>query len=48
MFIKLVKSSLNTPKDAFAHLGGKLGDPPNKRRETVDREIIQHLKSGTE
>ena len=29
MFIALISLSANTLKDAFVHLGGKLGDPPN-------------------
>ena len=32
MFIELVNLSSYTPKDAFAHLRGKLGEIPNKRK----------------
>ena len=43
MFIKLVNLSPEIIKDAFSHIGGKLGELPNQRRETVSREMIRFL-----
>ena len=40
MFIKLVDLSLTIIKDAFANIGGNIGEIPNHRRETVAREMI--------
>ena len=44
MFTELVNLSYNTLKDAFEHLGGKIGDLLNQRGETASREIILILK----
>ena len=43
MFINLVNIYSKIFKDTFAHIGGKLGDIPNQRRETVAREMINFL-----
>ena len=43
-FIKLIKKSSNTIKDAFVHIGGKLAELPNQRRDTVAREMIRIMK----
>ena len=43
-FIQIVQKSSNTIKDAFVHVGGKLSELPNKRRNTVSREMIQIMK----
>ena len=40
-FIKLIKKSSNTIKDAFVHIGGKLAELPNQIRDTVAREMIR-------
>ena len=42
-FINLVNLSITIFKEAFAHIGGKLGGLPNQRRETVSREKIYFL-----
>ena len=39
--IQLLRQSPNTIKDAFVHIGGKLAELPNTRRDTVAREMIQ-------
>ena len=39
-FIQLIQQSSNTIKDAFVHIGGKLAELHNQRRDTVLREII--------
>ena len=36
-FIQLIQQSSNTIKDAFLHIGGKLAELPNQRRDTVAR-----------
>ena len=41
--IALVPLSAITLKDAFFHLGGKLGDLPNQIRQTVATDIIRCL-----
>ena len=38
--IQLLQQSPNTIKDASVHIGGKLAELPNQRRDTVAREII--------
>ena len=43
MFLELVNLTSNTPKDTYAHIGGKLDDLQNHRRETVSREIIRRI-----
>ena len=43
MLVAHVFLSNNTLKDAFFHLGGKLGDLPNQIRQTVSTDIIRHL-----
>ena len=43
-FIQLIQQSSNTIKDAFAHIGGKLAELPNQRRDTVAREMIRIMK----
>ena len=42
--IQLLQQSPNTIKDAFVHIGGKLAELPNQRRDTVAREMIRILK----
>ena len=39
--IQLIQKSSNTVNDAFVHIGGKLAELPNQRRDTVSIEIIQ-------
>ena len=41
MFIQLSKKLSNTINDAFVHIGGKLSELPNQRRDTLAREIIR-------
>ena len=36
-FIQLIQKSSNTIKDTFVHIGGKLAELPNQRRDTVAR-----------
>ena len=43
-FIQLIQQSSNTIKDAFVHIGGKLAELPNQRRDTVAREMIRIMK----
>ena len=43
MFINRVNLSITIFKEAFAHIGGKLGGLTNQRRETVSREKIYFL-----
>ena len=43
-FIKLIQKSSNTTKDAFVHIGVKLAELPNQRRDTVAREMIRIMK----
>ena len=43
-FIQLIQKSSNTIKDAFVHIGGKLAELHNQRRDTVAREMIQIMK----
>ena len=43
-FIQLIQQSPNTIKDTFVHIGGKLAELPNQRRDTVAREIIRIMK----
>ena len=43
-FIQLLRQSPNTTKDAFVHIGGKLAELPNTRRDTVVREMTRILK----
>ena len=38
--IQLIQQPSNTIKDAFLHIGGKLAELPNQRRDTVAREMI--------
>ena len=38
--IQLLQQSPNTIKDAFVHIGGKLAELHNQRRDTVSREMI--------
>ena len=42
--IQLIQKPSNTIKDAFAHIGGKLAELPNQRRDTVARAMIQIMK----
>ena len=35
--IQIIKQSYNTIKDAFVHIGGKLAELHNQRRDTVSR-----------
>ena len=42
--IQLLQKSLNTIKYAFVHIGGKLAELPNQRRDAVAREMIRILK----
>ena len=42
--IQLIWQSPNTIKDAFVHIGGKLAELPNQRRDTVAREMIRIMK----
>ena len=42
--IQLTKQSSNTIKDNFVHIGGKLDELPNQRRDTVAREMNQIMK----
>ena len=41
MFINLVNLSSKITMDYFSHMGGKLGEVPNKIRETLSRMIIR-------
>ena len=43
-FIQLIQQSSNTIKDAFEHIGGKLAELPNQRRDTAAREMIPIMK----
>ena len=43
MFINLVKLYSTTIQDNFSHIGGKLGEITNQRRETVAIEMISFL-----
>ena len=43
-FIQLIQQLSNTIKDAFVHIGGKFSKLPNKRRDTVAREMIWIMK----
>ena len=43
-FIRLIQKSSNNIKDTFVHIGGKLSELPNQRRDTVSREMIQFMK----
>ena len=36
--IQLIKKSSNTTKDAFVHIGVKLAELPNQKRDTVRNE----------
>ena len=38
--IQLIQKPSNTIKDAFVHIGGKLAELLNQRRDTVAREMI--------
>ena len=38
--IQLIQQSPNTIKDAFVHIGGKLAELSNQRRDTVAIEMI--------
>ena len=42
--IQLIQQSSNTIKDAFVHIGEKLGELPNQIRDTLAREMIQIMK----
>ena len=42
--IKLIQQSSNTIKDDFVHIGGKLAELPNQRRDTVAIEMIRIMK----
>ena len=42
--IQLIQQSSNTIKDAFVHIGGKLDELTNQRRDTVAREMIIIMK----
>ena len=46
MFTNLVNLSSKTLNDYFSHIGGKLSELPNQRRETAAREIIRFLMPG--
>ena len=48
MLTNLVNISSTIIKDAFAHIGGRLGELTNQRRETVAREMIRFLLSRSE
>ena len=39
-FIQLIQQSSNTIKDSFVHIGRKLDELLNQRRDTVAREMI--------
>ena len=43
MFNNLINLYSTIIKDAFGHVGGKIGRLPNHRRETVAREMINFL-----
>ena len=43
-FIRFIKQSSNTIKDAFVHTGGKLAELTNQIRDTVAREMIRIMK----
>ena len=43
-FIQIIQQSSNTIKDTFVHIGGKLAELPNQRRDTVAREMIRIMK----
>ena len=40
LFINLINIYSTIIKDNFAHIGGKLGELTNQRRETVAKEMI--------
>ena len=40
LFIQLIQKSSKTINDAFVHIGVKLAELPNQRRDTVAREMI--------
>ena len=42
--IQLIKQPSITINDAFVHIGGKLAELPNQRKDTVAREMIQTMK----
>ena len=42
-FTNLINLSSTITKDVFAHIGGKLGELPNQRRETVAIDMIRFL-----
>ena len=42
--IQLIQQSPNTIKYKFVHIGGKLAELPNQRRDTVARKMIQIMK----
>ena len=42
--IQLIQQPSNTIKDAFVHIGGRLAELPNQRRDTVAREMIRIMK----
>ena len=42
--IQFIQKSFNTIKYAFVNIGVKLAKLPNKRRDTVAREIILIMK----
>ena len=42
--IQLLQQSPNTIKDDFVHIGVKLAELPNQRRDKVAREIIRIVK----
>ena len=48
MFINLVNLYSKIIKEAFAHIGVKLGELPNEIRETVAREMIHFLPEKAE
>ena len=39
-FIQPIQQSANTIEDAFVHIGEKLAELPNQRRDTVARDMI--------
>ena len=43
-FTQLVQQSSNTTKYYFVHIGGKLSELTNQRRDTVAREMIRIMK----
>ena len=40
-FIQLIQQSSNNIKDYFVHIGVKLAELPNQRRDTAAREMIR-------